>query len=69
MKGYSKHVKKQMKPVHKIDIKTNKIIDTYESCAEAGRSMGKQSSPISETARGKYKQMYGFKWQYIWVKE
>jgi hypothetical protein len=43
----------------------NQYITTYNSCAEAGRSIGSKSyGKISDAAKGKLLTAYGFKWRF-----
>lgn len=55
------------KPVYKINIETNQIIDSFDSIASAAKSISKTASKtmISRCCRGLYKSAYGFKWEYI----
>lgn len=53
------------KPVYKLDLKTEEVIEKYGSCIEAAHSIGvKKSSHICEACSGKLQQAYGFKWRY-----
>lgn len=40
------------------------FIDSFESCGEAGRHLGKSESNVGACARGKLKKTYNFKWSY-----
>lgn len=54
------------RPVYQIDKNTDEIISSYNSVAEAARSLGKQKeSHICEVCNGIHKTAYGFKWRYI----
>lgn len=53
------------KKVAKIDIKTNKIIQIYDSIALASRENCCDNSGISKVCRGKRQSCAGFKWKYI----
>lgn len=58
--------KKASRAVYQIDIKTNQIIQIFESCSEAARSLGKEGghTNISRACR-KGTTSYGFKWAYV----
>lgn len=65
VKPYSR---KDSKKVAKIDIKTNKILQIYNSLAEAAKSVGGQSANITVCCSPKYpnnKTYKGYKWSYI----
>lgn len=53
------------KKVAQIDKKTGKIINTFPSCREAGRMIGKSDQHIQEVCSGKRKSAYGYLWRYI----
>ena len=54
------------KKVAKIDIKTDAILETYITVAEAAKSLNKTTSGnISQVCNGKLKKAYGFKWKFI----
>jgi hypothetical protein len=60
-----KIIKARGKIVHQIDIKTNKIINTFNSTKEASLAInGTSKSNIGGVCRGKGDTAYGFKWQY-----
>lgn len=52
------------KRVAKIDIKTNEILEIYDSQSEADRLNG-NSHHIAEACNGKRKTCQGYKWKYI----
>lgn len=52
------------KTVYQIDFHTNKIINTFYGCAEAGRVTGINSSTINAVCNGKGKTAGGYKWSY-----
>lgn len=60
-------IKKWNQKVLQIDIKTNKIIGSYKSYAEAARAINKSSKSgadkISQVCRGLKESAYGFKWK------
>lgn len=65
VKPYSR---KDSKKVAKIDIETNKILQIYNSLAEAAKSVGGQSANITVCCSPKYpnnKTYKGYKWSYI----
>ena len=51
-------------PVHKIDIKTNEIIKTYDKISDTVKD-GFTQKMISACLLGKYKTHKGFKWQRV----
>ena len=52
--------------VRQIDIKTNEIINIYETPLEAGKAIGrKNSGHITDVCNGKGQTAYGYKWEYI----
>lgn len=52
--------------VQQIDIKTNEIINTYETPLEAGKAIGrKDSGHITDVCNGKGQTAYGYKWKYV----
>ena len=51
--------------VAKVDLKTDEIIEIYDSVALAGRLNDCDASGISKVCRGKRNQVKGFKWKYI----
>ena len=58
---------KKPRPVHKIDVETNEIIQTYESVSQAGYEIvGKLSArtAITNCCNGKMQSAYGYKWKY-----
>lgn len=58
------------KAVNQIDLKTGKVIKTYDSIRAATRAMGsKHNSCISAVCNGKRPSMYGYGWQLINVIE
>lgn len=68
---YIKKIKKVKKPhfpkrpIHMIDIKTNQIIKTFSSQAEAEIELrGKCTDAITKVLSGKKPSMYGYKWAY-----
>lgn len=58
-------IKDFKKKVCKIDIRTNQILDTYESLAEAAEKNNCDSSSISKVCRGVRNTCKGFKWRYV----
>ena len=48
--------------VEQYDLQDN-LLNTFSSFAEAGQSLGKQSSHINACANGKRKTAYGYKWR------
>lgn len=66
--GLSKHSEiagKPKKAVYQIDLKTNVIINTYSSIAEAGRLTNTRSSNISLVCNGSRNSAGGYKWEYV----
>lgn len=64
---YSEDFKADKRPkraVQKIDLKTNKIIETFESASEAAAIMGVSSTSIYNVCKGKAKTSCGFGWSY-----
>jgi hypothetical protein len=54
-----------VRPVHQIDIITNKIIKTFSNATEAARSLNKEKGMhILSACKGKRKSAYGFNWAY-----
>lgn len=54
----------QNRPVKQIDIKTNEVINTYKSSAEASRCTGINSSTIRNVCHGMGKTAGGYLWSY-----
>ena len=57
----------KLKKVYKLDKKTNQILSTYNSIAEACRDLtgsNAGSDHIAQVCKGKRKSAYGFKWKY-----
>ena len=53
------------RPIHMIDIKTNKIIKTFSSQTEAEMELrGKCTGYITKALSGKNSSVYGYKWKY-----
>lgn len=55
------------KKVYMIDLKTNKIIKSFDSLGDAARFLGKHragGSHISAVCKGERKTAYGYKWKY-----
>lgn len=62
----AKHARweQQRQPVHKVDIKTGEILETFKSATEAARSIGlKTASNIFAVIKGKRSHCHGFKWK------
>lgn len=58
--------KAQKIKVAQLDKDTLEVLNTFESLAEAGRSIGvAKASHISECCQGKLKTAHGFKWKYL----
>ena len=53
------------KKVAKIDLKTEEILDIYDTIALAARENNCDASGISKVCRGKRNQSNGYKWRYI----
>ena len=54
------------KPVEQIDMKTNDVLNIFESENEAARSLGKKKgNHIGEVCNGILDSAYGFKWRYV----
>ena len=53
------------KKVQQIDIKTNKVIKTYDSIRQVYRELGKIQGHISDVCNGKRKTAFGFKWKRV----
>lgn len=57
---------KQTKKVAQLDKETGKVLNTFNSLAEAGRSLGVvKASHISECCKGKIPSAHGYKWRYL----
>lgn len=57
----------QKKPVYQIDLLTDKILNVFDSCAEASRCLFKDASKakgISRCANGQRAKAYGYKWRF-----
>lgn len=55
----------QKASVEQIDLKTGKVIATFDSFSSAASSLGlKKATHISEACRGLQETAYGFKWRY-----
>lgn len=61
-----KFVIRSKRKVHQIDIETNEIIHTFDSLAEASRSLNKEygTQYIRQVCQNKKESVYGYKWQY-----
>lgn len=57
--------KRAKRAVQKIDLKTNKIIETFESASEAASVVGVSSTSIYNVCKGKTKTSCGFGWSYV----
>lgn len=65
-KKKEKKLKNFGRKVAQIDLKTNEIVNIFESANAAARSLEKiKGNHITEVCNGKSKQAYGFKWKYI----
>lgn len=54
------------KPVAKIDLNTNEILEIYNSISEAYEQLGKKfSGHIAEVCEHKRKSAYGYSWSYV----
>lgn len=53
------------KKIQQIDLNTNKVINVFNSAAEAGRQTNSDSSTIIKVCKGKLKTTNGFKWRYV----
>lgn len=54
------------KKINQIDIKSNKIIKTFNTVKDAFNSFGKSyGSGIIRCCQGKQKTAYGFIWKYV----
>ena len=52
-------------PVNKLDARTGKIIESFNSLADAARSVGKNRvGDIVNVCKGINKTAYGYKWEY-----
>ena len=53
--------------INKLDKNTNNILATYNSIADASRSLGynKQLGNITNCCKGLRKTAYGYKWKYV----
>lgn len=63
-KGLLINYQKYSKAVYQIDKKTNDVLNTYPSVAEAARQTNFNASHISSCCRGERKTHKGFKWRY-----
>lgn len=61
-KNIENATKAKMKPCAKVDLKTNKILEIYNSYKEAGEKNNFDKDYISQCARGKIKSYKNFKW-------
>lgn len=57
-------VKKNLKPVEKIDPITGEILEIFDCVKDAALSVGCAPSNISGCCRGKYEKVYGYIWRY-----
>lgn len=53
-----------MKPILKLDIKTEEIISEYKSATEAAKAINGDIGLIGKVCQGKRKTAYGYKWIY-----
>lgn len=51
--------------VEQRDLETGEVIAVYDSAKEAGRQTGFSQGNISSCCRGRYKQAYGYTWNYL----
>ena len=59
------NIEAQGKKVHQIDIKTDKIIKTYNSLSDAAKALDMKSfQSISHACNGVNKTSFGYKWQF-----
>ena len=59
-------VKSTTRKVAQLDKDTEEVLNTFNSLAEAGRSLGvAKASHISECCKGKLKTAHGYKWRYL----
>lgn len=63
----NKQEKRVDKPVHMIDIDTQKIIKTFQSVSEAGRFVGRPGSTnkIANVCEGQRNTAYGYIWEFV----
>lgn len=63
-------IKKQKQKVYQLDKNTEKIINTFESMADAAESLGKDrkngGSRICAVCKGRKPTAYGYKWKYVY---
>lgn len=62
--GYEKERQKKQRKVAKLDLKTEEIIEVYNSISEAERCNG-NSRHISSVCNGKRKTCKGYKWKFL----
>ena len=61
-----KQKKQSKRPVAKLDKETGEVLETFESIADAARSLGlKKGNHITEACQGKLKVVCGFCWTYL----
>lgn len=53
------------KPVGQYDRQTGELLNTFQSARHAAQTIGKDSSQLSATCRGRYKTCGGYIWKYI----
>ena len=53
------------KPVKQIDIKTNQVLNIYESISSAAKAVGVSYQGIAKCAKGAGKTSGGYKWEYV----
>lgn len=65
IKDYVMRQSKRFKKVNKIDIKTNKILETYDSISKATKENNISDGHISACCNDKRKTAGGFKWSFV----
>lgn len=63
--GHKKAAKSFSFPVNLIDIKTNKILKTFNSVTEASKEMHISYGNISKVCKGQREEAGGYKWSYV----
>ena len=58
-------IQSSSRKIAKMDLKTNEILDTYDTIALAARENNCDASGISKVCRGKRNSAGGFKWKYL----
>lgn len=60
-----KRILRKSRRVEQRNLETGEVVKVYASAKEAGRQTGFSQGDISSCCRGRYKQAYGYVWNYL----